>query len=237
MATKKLMSYDRLIEYDALIKSTMDEKINIAKNELLNGAKADWNQNDETASDYVKNRPFYDNTEVFVDAITVNNGDKPELDASIDTLVEDDVVTVIWDGVSFEKTTGSCVHYVKHGVIWETFYTTLGNQSILNDDLNTFEDTGEDYLITVSSDGATTVYCDENSHTLSIVKGTLVQIDEKFIPGTIARVSDVDEKIDEAIANIPSVTDVETKMPIELAAFQYYKWDELSGNTVEEKAQ
>ena len=238
MATKKFMSYDRLIEYDALIKSTMDEKINITKNELLNGAKADWNQNDETASDYVKNRPFYDNTEVLLDTITVSNGDTLDSTVGSNIGAEGDVVTVIWDGVSFEKTTGSCVHYVKRGgVIWETLYTTLGNQSILNDDLNTFEDTGEDYLIAVRSDGATTVHCDKNSHTLSIVKGTLVQIDEKFIPGTIARVSDVDEKIDEAIANIPSVTSAETKMPIELGAFQYFTWGNLSGNTVEEKAQ
>ena len=232
MATKKLMSYDRLIEYDALIKSTMDEKINIAKNELLNGAKADWNQNDETASDYVKNRPFYDNTEVLLDTITVSNGDTLDSTVGSNIGAEGDVVTVIWDGVSFEKTTGSCVHSVKRGgVIWEEPCTTLGNQSILNDDLNTFEDTGEDYLITVRSDGVTTVHCDENSHTLSIVKGTLVQIDEKFIPGTIARVSDVDEKIDEAIANVSEV-----KMPITLGAFQYFKWGNLPGSTVEEKA-
>lgn len=38
MATKKYLSLDRLTEYDALIKSTMDEKIDAAKNDLLNGA-------------------------------------------------------------------------------------------------------------------------------------------------------------------------------------------------------
>lgn len=54
---------------------------------------------------------------------------------------------------------------------------------------------------------------------------------------SIESIEGLQETIDEVIANIPSVTDVETKMPIELAAFQYYKWDKLSGNTVEEKAQ
>ncbi len=35
---KKYLSLDRLTEYDALLKSVIDEKIDIAKNDLLNGA-------------------------------------------------------------------------------------------------------------------------------------------------------------------------------------------------------
>lgn len=38
MATKKYLSLDRLTEYDALIKSTIDEKVDTVKNDLLNGA-------------------------------------------------------------------------------------------------------------------------------------------------------------------------------------------------------
>ena len=234
MATKKFMSYDRLTEYDALIKSTIDEKINIAKNELLNGAKADWNQNDETASDYIKNKPFYDNTEVLLDTITVNNGDELELNIKKDIGIQGDIITVVWDGVSTEQTIGYCD--VEFGNLFVSQYT-IGNQSYLNNGNNIFEDTGETYLIN-NDEGSTTsvVYCDDASHTLSIIKGALVQIDEKFIPDAIAKKTYVDEKIDEVIANIPSVTDVETKMPITLSAFYYYRWGELPGSTVEEKA-
>lgn len=38
MATKKYLSYDRLAEYDALIKIKIDESAENVKNDLLNGA-------------------------------------------------------------------------------------------------------------------------------------------------------------------------------------------------------
>lgn len=205
-------------------------------NDALKNSVADWNQNDESAPDYIKNRPFYDNTEVLLDTITVNNGDTLDIDFVNDIGDAGDTVTVIWDGSSFERDIDRC------DVIsgrWGILYYTLGNQSYLNDAENAFDDTGEGFLIKTidGGDGTVTVNCDSNPHTLSIVKGSIVHIDEKFIPGTIARVSDVDAKIDDALASIPSASTVETKMPISLGAFQYFKWGNLPGNTIEEKAQ
>lgn len=43
MATKKYLSYDRLTEYDALIKTKIDESAENVKNELLNGAGDAYN--------------------------------------------------------------------------------------------------------------------------------------------------------------------------------------------------
>lgn len=205
--------------------------------EIPEQTQSDWNQNDEAASDYIKDRPFYDNTEVLLDTITVNNGDT--LDFGVSSFGNTgDIVSVIWDGVLTNKTIGYCV--VKSGR-WDLPYSTIGNQSYIAADSFSEggNDTGEDYVIysgATESVTTSTIICDDQSHTLSIVKGGLVQIDEKFIPETIAKKTYVDEKVDEVIANIPSVTDVETKMPITLGAFYYYKWGELPGSTVEEKA-
>lgn len=195
----------------------------------------DWNQNDETAADYIKNRPFYDNTEVLVDNITVNNGDT--LDFAVDSFGNTgDTVSIIWDGVLTDKTIGYCIAISGR---WHIPYNTIGNQSYISDTFDEGGDnTGEDYVIYGGPGVSTsTIICDDQSHTLSIVREVLTQIDEKFIPDTIAKKSYVDKKVDEVVANIPSVTDVETKLPITLGAFQYFKWGELPGDSIEEQAQ
>lgn len=223
------------ISVNGEVLTVTDKAVDISVPEQVN---ADWNQNDETAADYIKNKPFYDNTEVLVDNITVNNGDT--LDFAIHSFGNTgDVVSVIWDGVLTNKTIGYCE---ANSGRWSLVYDTIGNQSYFAVDsfTNGGEDTGEDYVIyseAIETATTSSIVCDDQSHTLSIVKGVLAQIDEKFIPDTIAKKSYVDKKVDEVIANIPSVTDVETKLPITLGAFQYFKWGELPGDSIEEQAQ
>lgn len=160
------------------------------KYDTITGAKADWNQNDENAIDYIKNRPFYEHTEIILDTLTVNNGDILNLDIYNDCGNQHDIVTVIWDGVSSEKMIGSYEYeYSNFGIN----YLTIGNQSYLNDSENTFEDTGEEYLIkNIEGASTSTIICDNEPHTLSIIKYSVKQIDEKFIPDTIVRQSYVD---------------------------------------------
>lgn len=76
MTQKKYLSLERLTEYDGLIKTHIDEKIedmayiDIENNENVTEAEipqiqqvqSDWNEEDETSPAFVKNRPFYDYT-------------------------------------------------------------------------------------------------------------------------------------------------------------------------------
>ena len=143
------------------------------------GAQPDWNQNDSTAADYVKNRPFYtgDPVEtVLVKESTVSFAESPSglysgtvLSTFSPTLGE--TYKVSWDGTTYES---ACVEDA--GDIF------IGNPSIFE----IGSDTGEPFLV-MPKGSIIVVYTADTSasHTLSIsqcVAGEVVKIDEKFIP-------------------------------------------------------
>lgn len=168
------------------------------------GVQSDWNVENKTSLAYIKNKPFYDNTEVLLDTITVNNGDELELNIEKDIGIQGETVTIVWDGISSEK----IINYfrLKEDGAWN-YHLAIGNRSYANDSFITFDDTGEEYLIkNRQGHDTSTIICDDQSHTLSIVKGLIFQIDEKFIPDTIARKSYVDEKCNSDVTNSLNVT-------------------------------
>ena len=137
----------------------------------------DWNQNDSTKPDYIKNRPFYtgDPVEtVLVEETTVEfttrNGN---LYKSVDpydlSLEVGQTYQVSWDGTIYEC---ACVEYTGEAV--------LGNLSIQG----IGEDTGEPFLY-----GSETFYTRDNSasHTISISQEgepEVVKINPKYLPKT-----------------------------------------------------
>ena len=139
------------------------------------GVQPDWNQNDETAADYVKNRPFYtgDPVEtVLLEESTVSFADDggvymAELESTFSATVGD-TYKVSWDGTVYECT---CVDY--NG-------PAIGNLSIEAD----YPDTGEPFIIYVL-DGYIAICTKDTSasHTFSI-SGTvapIVKIPAKYI--------------------------------------------------------
>lgn len=178
--------------------------------------QADWNQNDEAAADYIKNRPFYESEAVLGDVLlegTVAAEDctPNEIDGDIYyyyTYLEgdnwpsnvdfgaDQQYEVILDGVTY--VTSSYRDYV---------YTAIGNKQLGWEDGLPFclYNSGTNYTVKVN-------FLTPGPHEIKVTRivspGTLVQLDEKFIPDTIARVSDVDAiaelvgdtKVSEAIA-------------------------------------
>ena len=75
-----------------------------AELDTIKDAKADWNQNDETAIDYIKNRPFYtisstENT-LLDGTLEFENGQYSQQNSTIDFEVGKEY-TVIFDGVSY----------------------------------------------------------------------------------------------------------------------------------------
>lgn len=104
--------------------------------------KSDWNQNDETASDYVKNRPFYTENEGQTTVI-LEETDYGEIDEFVYLEQELEIEAgktyiVTWNGIEYEC---EAKVYAMH----ETAFVGLGNASLLSPE----KDTGEPFAIGV----------------------------------------------------------------------------------------
>ena len=140
----------------------------------------DWNQNDSTAANYVKNRPFY--TGDLVEAVLVEESTVSFADAgglymteflSTFSATVGDTYAVNWDGTEYE-----CVCSVFNSV------PVLGNLSIPG----AGSDTGEPFVMLVSNGKGLQIYTSDTSatHTFSI-SGFIaqnVQIPDKYISDT-----------------------------------------------------
>ena len=144
------------------------------------GVQSDWNQNDKTAPDYVKNRPFYtgDLVEtVLVEESTVSFADMG--DGSYGAQVQSTFVATVggaykvsWDGTVYECT---CVAVSELPILF------IGNLSIMG----MSSDTGEPFIIGVSNGSGITIGTKDTSasHTISIsgFVQEVVKIDEKYL--------------------------------------------------------
>ena len=139
--------------------------------------QSDWNQNDETAVDYVKNRPFYTGNPVetvLVEESTltfreVGNGIYATEIPPIFLATAGKTYTVYWDSTSYECT---CV---------DIGYPVLGNLSIAFDG----SDTGEPFVILMGNEYIVIYASDTSaSHTFSISKVApeVVKVDTKYLP-------------------------------------------------------
>ena len=144
------------------------------------GVKPDWNQNDSTAADYIKNRPFYtgDPVEtVFVEESTVSfSGSGGMYSAQIQSNFEATVgqtYKVTWDGAVYEC---ACVNFNNAPFI--------GNLSMVFGG----SDTGEPFLMGIANGSGIGIYTKDASasHTVSI-SGSIaevIQIPDKYISDT-----------------------------------------------------
>lgn len=148
----------------------------------------DWNQNDETAADYVKNRPFYtgDPVEtVFVEESTISFAAEDGLYmAEFESMFEPTVgetYKVYWDGTTYESI---CVNFSDS--------TIIGNLSIAG----AGSDTGEPFVMSIENGLRIVIGTADTSasHTLSIsgFAQEVVKIDKKYLPDTIATKSEVE---------------------------------------------
>ena len=142
------------------------------------GVPPDWTQNDETAQDYVKNRPFYlgDLVEtVLVEESTVSfvehNGLYMTEFPSMFEATVGETYKVSWDGTAYECT---CVDIQGN--------LCIGNPSILGKG----SDTGEPFIMVIYNSQAIVLGTldTSDSHTFSISGFTeeVVKIDEKYLP-------------------------------------------------------
>ena len=142
------------------------------------GVQPDWNQNDSTAADYVKNRPFYTGNPV--ETVLVEESTLAFNDAGNGIYMVESPTTikvtvgspykVYWDGAAYEC---ACVKYDSS--------TVIGNLSIIG----AGSDTGEPFLISIGDSGIIIFTLNSAaSHTFSIIGfvSEVVKIEEKYIP-------------------------------------------------------
>lgn len=144
------------------------------------GVQPDWNQNDSTAADYIKNRPFYtgDPVEtVFVEESTASfTNDGGLYTAQIQSNFEataGETYKVTWDGAAYEC---ACVDF-RNALF-------IGNLSIAFGG----SDTGEPFLMGIANGRKIGIYTKDTSasHTISI-SGSIsevIQIPDKYISNT-----------------------------------------------------
>ena len=148
------------------------------------GVQPDWNQNDETQPDYVKNRPFYTGNPVetvLVEEITVEFAEGSGGFQSTFEATAGETYKVSWDGTVYECT---CVNF--------TDFLAIGNLSIIE----AGSDTGEPFLVYVFNGQGIEIHTADTSasHTFSIsgFAQEVVKIDEKYLPDNIATKSEVE---------------------------------------------
>ena len=137
----------------------------------------DWNQNDATASDYIKNRPFYTGNPVeteIIPATTVafqeNEGRMAALWPESFDLVEGQTYYVSWDGTD----------YVCTGILFNGAAPILGNLGIIG----LGDDTGEPFVFMNQGQWAVMSKESATEHIIGISEyaAQIVMLDEKYIP-------------------------------------------------------
>lgn len=141
------------------------------------GVQPDWNQNDNTKPDYVKNRPFYEETETtpILESQQIDFSQRFRIPTSI---VKGNTYLITWDGTDYTITA------TEKEMIAGEIYVPYLEQA--------------DGLFSIES--MSMCAADNGIHTvaISLVDSTTKTIDEKFIPNTIAR----DNKVVKHIFNI-----------------------------------
>ena len=150
-----------------------------AELDTIKDAKADWNQNDETAIDYIKNRPFYtisstENT-LLDGTFAFENGQYSQQNSTIDFEANQEY-TVIFDGVSY-----NCIAFM---IDVENNVFGIGNGAIINSE---YPNSGEPFFIGASTAvGELIILANpaDTTHTITIkfIKENVQTMDKKYLP-------------------------------------------------------
>jgi len=229
----KLNNYVEIVEGKGLSTEdyTTEEKEKVASIEAgaQKNIQPDWNQNDESADDYVKNRPFYTGESVTTTVEVLPEINSTSIDGDIilsESLVEGRTYTVVWDGVEYD-----CIARNYDG------YLMLGNNAIYEYDGGITTDTGEPFAM--ETEGASTtlwVYmAEDKDFTLSIsyskIQENIVKLPMQYLPdGYPYKESYVGEIVPETTVNIENTSNPALDpFAIEFTAGKTYTvtWDDV----------
>jgi hypothetical protein len=201
--TKAIEDHEALAAQTYETKEDATAKYDEVKAEIAAIPQADWAQNDEIAADYVKNRTHYDSIEVVELNATVNVGayvSSENTEDLFDTLLKavdlSDIVVTLNDGLTGVYTVGEKVsdysdEYTRTRTVDFELIDSTGNKARrfalrccesewYGKSVYVWDNNAPDGNVT----GGATI-------TGSVKTGEVHQLDEKFIPDTIARTADV----------------------------------------------
>ena len=164
-----------------------------------NSVQSDFNQNDETQADYIKNRPFYEvpsETTTVVD-YTFTEGELAAEDMGNGTYLYTKSFDNAPEVMSEALVVGETYNIIIDGVVYTL--NAIENYRYVNLEAKA----QYNYAFSISTQGtdvfSVTFSGIESPKTVKIervgAQGSIVQIDEKFIPDTIARANEVSEMI------------------------------------------
>ena len=141
----------------------------------------DWNQNDDTANNYIKNRPFYESIQsvTLLDGtfeFTSDSGMYIALTEFTYDLIEGETYTVTFDNVAYQC---SAIKLNEEACV-------LGNLSIAG----AGDNTGEPFVIScTNTNDMTATNTSEGEHSVSVVGNAIVitKVPEKYLPPVIGR--------------------------------------------------
>ena len=195
------------------------------------GVQPDWNQNDDTQPDYVKNRPFYTGNPVetvLVEESTVSFAERNGMYiAEFVTMIEATVGKTY--KVYFDENAYECTCVKLNSLV-------IGNLSIVDKG----SDSGEPFLMNVYNGQGILIFTKDTSasHTISIseFEKEIARIDEKYLPDSVATKLEVEtaqitadknkEMLSEMVSSIATFTfDKQTsgRDTFVFNAFNYYK--------------
>lgn len=150
------------------------------KLQVLNLPQSDWNQNDETAIDYVKNRTHWEKKSTEV--VCSGTFEGSYYDIGIDNIQNmphpGDTCHVVFDNIEYE-----CVAFDEQ--IEGAYTTCIGNKLYIN---NSSDGTGEPFILILDvENGLAWINCDSGAHTFSIevIHEEIHPIDPKYLPDNI----------------------------------------------------
>ena len=148
-----------------------------ALKQKMKNFRGNWNQNDPTADDYIKNRPFYsEGDDVEILSRTTIDGGFAEAELKQSLNVEQNY-KIVFDNVEYTS-----VARLYNEII------VVGNLSIIEGTSGGDNDTGEPFLVGAQDLLAQIAINDAESHTIQIFVSQEVihKIDKKYLPDDIA---------------------------------------------------
>lgn len=146
--------------------------------------QADWNQNDETAADYIKNRPFYTGDTVLTEVVPETTATLEEnegiygaeiANSSSFTFEVGTTYTVNWNGTEYTSVGGAVKNRINY----------VGDASLITGN----ESTGEPFFIAIIPNGAIILYAFDataagETRTFSVSENLtdIHKIDAKYYP-------------------------------------------------------
>lgn len=199
--------------------------------DIVTPVQSNWLENSSESISYIQNKPFYEETKYLLQRTIFNCSEIHSDYYPYYTDKNNCIYTALkvgkTYGVSYLKDFGEYKDWSWIELIAQDVggNIAIGNLSIMNNDNHNYENTGEEFMILWLINHDYGIICTKEPKEIEIHEistNELKQLDDKFIPNTIARVSDIPE-INYPVTSINNQTgDITLDIPV------VYDWAKAS---------